>query len=137
MEVTPQRVLERERDTLEVVLGKVLGCLSGVEEVEVEVRMLAWHYLNWDLPVRRWERVEGWLGGSLVGDGDMGGDGDGGRRRWRRVERRLVVCEAEESGKQVVFFRKEEVWGGGGREGDSNGGKGTEVLVTEETAEVS
>ena len=132
MEATPRRVLER--DTLGVVLGKVLGCLSGVEEVEVEVRMLAWHYLNWDLPVRRWERVEGWLGGSVVGEED----GDGGRRRWRRVERRLGICETtEEGGKQVVFFRKEEVWGVGGREGDGNGGKGAEVLVTEETAEVS
>lgn len=135
VEVTPRTVRSRERDTLGVVLGKVLGCLSGVEEVEVEVRMLVWDYWNWDLPVRRWERVEGWLGGSVVGDGD--GDGDGGQRRWRRVERRLVVCEAaEEGGKQVVFFRKEEVWGGKGREGDGNGGKGAEVLVTEETAEV-
>jgi len=138
VEVTPRTVRNRERDTLGVVLGKVLGCLSGVEEVEVEVRMLVWDYWNWDLPVRRWERVGGWLGGSVVGEGDGDGDGDGGQRRWRRVERRLVVCETtEEGGKQVVFFRKEEVWGGGGREGDGNGGNGAEVLVTEETAEVS
>ena len=82
--------------------------------------------------------MEGWLGGSVVGEGDGNRDGDGGRRRWRRVERRLVVCETtEEGGNQVVFFRKEEVWGVGGREGDGNGGLGAEVLVTEETAEVS
>jgi hypothetical protein len=124
VEVTPRTVRERERDTLGVVLGKVLGCLSGVEEVEVEVRILVWDYCNWDLPVRRWERVEGWLGGSVVGEGD----GDGGRRRWRRVERRLVAYDTmEEGGKKVVFFRKEEIWGGGGRVGD----------VTEETAKVS
>ena len=40
-----------------------------------------------------------------------------------------MVCETvEEGGKQVVFFRKEEVFGGGG--------KGAEVLVTEEIAKV-
>jgi len=125
---------------LSVMLGKVLGFLSGVEEVEVEVRMLVADYWHWNLPVRRWERKEGWLGGSVVGDGDWGedGNGDGGRRRWRRVERRLVACKTmEEGAKQVMFFRKEEVWGSGGREGDGNGGKGAEVLVTVETAEVS
>jgi hypothetical protein len=60
VEVTPRRELRWVReDTLGVVLGKVLECLSGVEEVEVEVRILVWDYCNWDLPVRRWERVEG------------------------------------------------------------------------------
>lgn len=124
-----------KRDELEWVLGKVLGYLSGVEEVEVEIRMSAWEYWNWGSPRSWWGGMEERLRGPVVGDGD--GDRDSGRRRWRRVERRLVVCETtEEGGKQFVFFRKEEVWGGGGREGDGNGGKGLEVLVTEETAEV-
>ena len=127
---------EREEDILKWVLGKVLGCLSGVEEVEVEMRMLVWEYWGWNSPMERREQMEGWLRGSVVEDGD--GDGDGRRRGRGRVERKLVVCEKmKEGGKQVVFFRKEEVWGGGGREGDGNGGKGVEVLVTEKTAEVS
>jgi len=139
----PRAALERERDTLEWVFGKVLGCLSGVEEVEVEVRMLECHYRNWNFiegwdQRKKWRQMKRWLRGLVVRDGDGDGDGDGGRRRWRRVERKLVVCDtAEEDGKQIVFFRKEEVWGGGGREGDRNGRQGVEVLVTEETAEVS
>ena len=81
-----------------MVLGEVLGLLSGVEEVEVKVRMLVTNSYYWGLE----DRETGWLGGSVVGDG--------GRRRWRRVERRLVVYKtAEEGGKQAVFFRKEEV----------------------------
>lgn len=135
----PRAALERERDTLEWVFGKVLGCLSGVEEVEVEVRMLVHDYRSWNFikgwdQRKKWRQMKRWLRGLVVRDGD----GDGGRRRWRRVERKLVVCDTvvEEDGNQVVFFRKEEVWGGGGREGDGNGGQGVEVLVTEETAEV-
>jgi hypothetical protein len=121
VEITPRM------DASGWMLGKVLGCLSGVEDVEVEMRMLWWEYRNWDSPGEWRERMEGWLRESVVGDG--GGGGDRGRRRWKRVERRMVVCETvEEGGKQVVFFRKEEVFGGGG--------KGAEVLVTEEMAKV-
>jgi hypothetical protein len=123
-----------ERDELEWVLGKVLGCLSGVEEVEVEIRMSAWEYWHWGSPTSWWGGMEERLRGPVVGDGD----GDIRQRRWRRVERRLVAYDTmKEGGKKVVFFRREEIWGGGGREGDGNGGKGAEVLVTEETAKVS
>ena len=89
-----------KNEELGVALGEVLGLLSGVEEIEVEVRMLAMDY--WVSGEAN--RKRGWFGRSVVGDGG---------RRWRGVERRLVACEtAEEGGKQVMFFRKEEVWGG-------------------------
>lgn len=114
-----------EPDPLTDTLDAVLEHLPLVDTVEVVAPLHVSDYWNWDLPQKKWKGVEGWLESPIC---------ESGKRRWKSVQRSLVVCQPPTESLQLVFYRKTEVWERDSTDPDN--AMGREVRITEKTAEI-
>ncbi|KAF2496798.1 hypothetical protein BU16DRAFT_341923 [Lophium mytilinum] len=123
----PALVETSQPDQLATALEKVLARLPCVDDVSIDVLMHMYNYSNFDLPDKKWERVQGWLDKPVE---------KGTGRRWKRVRRQMVAVNFSASWWLIPFYKKTEVWEDGDGEVQEGGKKGRIVHVVEEMTEV-
>jgi len=95
--IDPEGVPDKP-DAVSYAIGKVLECLSGVEEVEVDVVAHVGDLSRWDLPDAKWESVQYWLDGAVAREGGQ---------RLKKVTRRLAGVWNTEL--VEAFYEQEEL----------------------------
>lgn len=98
----PSEPVQPKLDALSVAMGRVLGQLPAVEELDLSIFIATGDLFRWDLPDVKWEKIQPWLDGPTTRNGGQ---------QLRKVSRSLTSVwqrpETEIASHKPFYVQKE------------------------------